>query len=81
MDVRTYITESLSHSRNYHNIVDQIYFNKTLKNVIKGDRWRERWIGGLGLVYAYYCIWNGWSMGTYCKAQGTLSIFCNNLYI
>ena len=32
MDVSTCITESLLYSRNYHNIVHQLYFYKTLKN-------------------------------------------------
>ena len=26
------------------------------------------WLGGLGLAYAHYCVWNGWSMGTWCMA-------------
>ena len=32
----------------------------------------EGWIGVLGLVYAYFCIWNGWSTGTFHIAQGIL---------
>ena len=28
-------------------------------------------IGSLGLAYANYGIWNGWSTGTCCIAQGT----------
>ena len=31
-------------------------------------------------AYAYCCIWDGWSEGTCCITQGTLSISCNNLY-
>ena len=31
-DVYTCTTESLFHSRNYHNIVNQLYFSKTFKN-------------------------------------------------
>ena len=32
----------------------------------------DRLIGGLGLEYVQYCIWNGWPTGTSCIAQGTL---------
>ena len=32
MDVCICITESLLYSRKYHNLVNQLYFNKTLKN-------------------------------------------------
>ena len=32
MDMCICITESLLYNRNYHNLVNQLYFNKTLKN-------------------------------------------------
>ena len=32
----------------------------------------EGWPGGLRLAYAHWGIWNDWSMGTCCIAQGTL---------
>ena len=30
------------------------------------------WIGSLGLVDANCYIWNGWAMGSYCTAHGTV---------
>ena len=56
--------------------------SQTSKTVIvtKGERWGEGWIGGLGLAYAHYCIWNIWSAGTCCIAQEALLIFCDDLY-
>ena len=30
------------------------------------------WTGGLGLACAHGGVWNGWPLGTCCKAQGTL---------
>ena len=31
------------------------------------------WTGDLGFGDANDCIWNGWAMGPYCTAQGTVS--------
>ena len=36
----------------------------------KGTGWGEGLIGGLGMVYAHYCLWNEWSTGSCCIAQG-----------
>ena len=31
------------------------------------------WIGSLGLIDAYYCLWNGLAMRSFCVALGTVS--------
>ena len=31
------------------------------------------WIGNLGLIDANYCLWNGYAMGSFCIALGTMS--------
>ena len=40
--------------------------------VVMGER--VEWMGSLGLVDANCNIWNGWAMGSYSIAQGTV---CN----
>ena len=30
------------------------------------------WSGSLGLAVANCYLWNGWTMGSYCMAQGTM---------
>ena len=49
--------------------------NHRLENelmVAKGERSGEEMDRSLGLSYIHYCIWNGWSLGICCTAQGTL---------
>ena len=43
---------------------------KTNSWLPKGTGWGEGLIGGLGMVYAHYCLWNEWSTGSCCIAQG-----------
>ena len=46
-----------------------------LQKQIYGYRSRkvgEGQMGSLGLESAHYCMWNGWSTGTCCVAQGIL---------
>ena len=49
---------------------DSDFENKLM--ITQQDRWGEGIDRGFGMTYAHYCIWNVWSMGTYCRAQGTL---------
>ena len=37
--------------------------------------WKEEglgWMGSLGVLDANPYVWNGWAMGLYCTAQGTV---------
>ena len=46
---------------------------KTNLWLLKGtNEGRDGLRDGGGLVYAHHGIWNDWTMGTYCVAQGTL---------
>ena len=54
---------------------------ETVLQTLKTNLWlpegtdgREEWTGGLGLAHA------DWPRGTCCIAQGTLPIFCDNVY-
>ena len=38
----------------------------------KGKGGEEGWIRSLRMACAHFCVWNGWSTGTSCTAQGTL---------
>ena len=47
-----------------------IYKTKRDSHTLKTNLWLakrtdsgEEWTEGLGLAYALYCIWNGWSRG------------------
>ena len=44
-------------------------FENKLKVTNKEKCGGEGWIGSLGLAYAHYCIWIGWSMWTYCTTE------------
>ena len=41
--------------------------------VAKGEGEEVGWTGSVGLVDANHYVWNGWAMGSYCMAQGTMS--------
>ena len=44
-----------------HSIFKTATATTTSLRLPKGTGGREGWIEGLGLPYAHYCVWNGWS--------------------
>ena len=46
----------------------------------EGGEWEWEWVGHLGLGDANCYIWNGWAMGPYCTAQGTVCDWVTLLY-
>ena len=49
--------------------------------VSKRERQGERWIGGLGLAYTHYGIWNGWSMGIFLYSRGKSTQYSMTTYM
>ena len=47
------------------------FMAKESRLVVLGDGGRGvGWTGSSGFLDANCCIWNGWTMGPYCTAQG-----------
>ena len=58
----------------------QITARKSRLLVPRGKAGRVGWMGSLGVLDANCNIWNGWAMGPYGTAQGTVCDWVTLLY-